>query len=68
MVHAASAGEQSNTSWKVGCATETTVMSRIDMIAPSTTTPATSRTPRSSLSSPLGPDCVGEVSVVTAQR
>ena len=65
MVHAASAGEASKTSWNVGWATDTTVMSRIDMIAPSTTTPATSSTPRSSLSSPPGAACVGEVSVVT---
>jgi len=40
----------SNSVWNVGCATLTTVMSRIDMIAPSTTTPATRRTSLSSLS------------------
>jgi hypothetical protein len=33
-----------NSSWNVGSATLTTVMSRIDMIAPSTTTPAILRT------------------------
>src|SRR5690606_14911217 len=40
----------SNSDWKVWSATETTVMSRIDMIEPSTTTPATIKTERSSLS------------------
>src|SRR5665811_790472 len=39
-----------NSAWKVGSATLTTVMSRIDMIAPSTTTPAIFNTPESSLS------------------
>ena len=32
-----------NTTWNVGSATLTTVMSRIDMIAPRTTTPAMGR-------------------------
>jgi hypothetical protein len=33
-----------NSAWNVGSATLTTVMSRIDMMAPRTTTPATFRT------------------------
>jgi hypothetical protein len=37
-------GRAANTFWNVGRATLTTVMSRIDMIAPRTTTPATLRT------------------------
>src|SRR3954471_10644815 len=49
MVQATCAGEAEKTVWKVGWATLTTVMSRIDMIAPSTTTPATRRTSLSSL-------------------
>jgi hypothetical protein len=40
----------SNSVWKVGSAMLTTVMSRIDMIAPRTTTPAILRTAPSSLS------------------
>ena len=40
----------SNSVWNVGSATLTTVMSRIDMIAPSTTTPAILSTAPSSLS------------------
>ncbi|MEE3922158.1 hypothetical protein V2I01_39250 [Micromonospora sp. BRA006-A] len=38
----------SNSLWNVGSATLTTVTSRIDMIAPSTTTPATLSTAASS--------------------
>src|SRR5215217_2748750 len=53
MVHATSAAVASNSRWKVSSATETTVMSRIDMMAPRTTTPATIRTPLSSLSEEL---------------
>src|SRR3954470_21174613 len=41
----------SKVSWNVRWATATTVMSRMDMIAPSTTTPATIMTRRSSLPS-----------------
>src|SRR3954447_2005331 len=48
MVQATSAYVASNTVWNVGSATLTTVMSRIDMIAPRTTTPATLRTAASS--------------------
>ena len=43
-------GLSANTVWKVGRAMLTTVMSRIDMIAPSTTTPAILRTGPSILS------------------
>src|SRR5262245_17297980 len=50
MVQATCAGVASNSVWNVFRPTETTVMSRMDMIAPSTTTPATIRTCRSSLS------------------
>src|ERR1700745_1846210 len=50
IVHATVAYDAWNTRWNVGSATLTTVMSRIAMMAPSTTTPATFRTPRSSLS------------------
>src|SRR6478609_10853612 len=42
------------TTWKVGSATLTTVMSRIDMMAPSTTTPAILRTAPSILSGYTG--------------
>jgi hypothetical protein len=42
------------TVWKVGRATLTTVMSRIDMIAPRTTTPATLRTAASIFSGYVG--------------
>src|ERR1051326_8050945 len=59
MVHATWAAVASNSVWKVFRATETTVMSRIDMIAPSTTTPATRRTPRSSLSEAWAGSCAG---------
>src|SRR3954469_23547071 len=51
MVQATWADVASNSCWNVWSATETTVMSRMDMIAPSTTTPAMIRTPLSSLSS-----------------
>src|SRR5829696_1335611 len=44
IVQATSAYVASNSVWKVGSATLTTVMSRIDMMAPSTTTPAILRT------------------------
>jgi hypothetical protein len=54
MVHATSAAVASNSVWNVCKATDTTVMSRIDMIAPSTTTPATISTPRSSPESDAG--------------
>ena len=50
MVHATSAAVALNSVWKVCSATDTTVMSRMDMIAPRTTTPATIRTLLSSLS------------------
>src|SRR3954470_20814275 len=43
-----------NTIWNVGNATLTTVMSRIDMIAPSTTTPAILRTAASIFSGYAG--------------
>jgi hypothetical protein len=49
MVQATSAYVASKMVWKVGSATLTTVMSRIDMIAPSTTTPAIFSTAPSSL-------------------
>src|SRR5689334_19188657 len=69
MVHATWAGVASKIVWKVRRPTLTTVMSRIDISAPRTTTPATSRTSRSSLS---GADWAGgvgvEVSVLTPPR
>ena len=54
MVQATSAAVASNSRWKVSRATETTVMSRMDMIAPRTTTPAIIRTFLSSLSERSG--------------
>lgn len=48
--YASSSPPSAKTRWKVGSATLTTVMSRIDMIAPMTTTPAIFRTPASILS------------------
>src|SRR6478609_8146437 len=51
----------SKTVWKVGSATLTTVVSRIDMMAPSTTTPAIFSTVASSLSLPGGAWAVGDV-------
>src|SRR6186997_1039783 len=65
MVQATWAGVASKTFWKVLSATETTVMSRIDMIAPSTTTPATIRTLRSSLPSGVGTGGPVRVSMLT---
>jgi hypothetical protein len=50
MVQATSAYVASNSVWNVGRATLTTVMSRIDMMAPRTTTPAIFSTAASSLS------------------
>ena len=68
MVHATAAAVALNSSWKVFRATETTVMSRMDMMAPRTTTPATIRTLLSSLSllsaGPVGPGWIW-MSVVT---
>src|SRR5699024_1013128 len=54
MVHATLAYVASKASWNVGIATLTTVMSRMDMIAPSTTTPATLSTAASILSLAAG--------------
>src|SRR6478609_11483777 len=57
----------SKTVWKVGSATLTTVVSRIDMMAPRTTTPAIFSTPESSLSpAPGGPVVVAGVVIRVA--